>query len=90
MPGNFRTIARRKSSKPKNRFGFSSAFCFDRKGFRVGYGKGFYDKFSENLPCGLFEIGLSYFEPVAEITDAQEFDVRLDFCVTPEKIVDCK
>jgi 5-formyltetrahydrofolate cyclo-ligase len=64
--------------------------CFDRKGFRVGYGKGFYDKFLKNCRADCLKIGLSYFEPVAEITDAQEFDVRLDFCITPEKIVNCK
>ncbi len=61
--------------------------CFDQKGFRIGYGKGFYDKFLKNCRADCLKIGLSYFEPVAEIADAQEFDVRLDFCVTPEKIV---
>jgi 5-formyltetrahydrofolate cyclo-ligase len=64
--------------------------CFDARGFRVGYGKGFYDKFLKNCRADCLKIGLSYFEPVAEITDVQEFDVRLDFCVTPEKIVNCK
>jgi len=64
--------------------------CFDRKGFRVGYGKGFYDRFLKNCRADCLKIGLSYFEPVAEIADAQEFDVRLDFCVTPEKIVNCR
>ncbi len=64
--------------------------CFDTRGFRIGYGKGFYDKFLKNCRADCLKIGLSYFEPVAEIADSQEFDVPLDFCVTPEKIVDCK
>ncbi len=64
--------------------------CFDRKGFRVGYGKGFYDRFLKNCRADCLKIGLSYFAPVEEIADAQEFDVRLDFCVTPEKIVNCR
>ncbi len=64
--------------------------CFNRKGFRVGYGKGFYDKFLKNCRVDCLKIGLSYFEPVTEIADSQEFDVRLDFCITPEKIVDFK
>ena len=64
--------------------------CFDETGFRVGYGKGYYDKFLKNCRADCLKIGLSYFEPVAEIADTQDFDVKLDFCVTPEKIVNFK
>lgn len=32
------------------------------------------------------KIGLSFFEPVDEIEDIHEFDVKLDYCITPEKI----
>jgi 5-formyltetrahydrofolate cyclo-ligase len=60
--------------------------CFDARGFRVGYGKGFYDKFLKNCRADCLKIGLSYFAPIAEIEDAHEFDVKLDFCVSPEKI----
>ena len=64
--------------------------CFDVRGFRVGYGKGFYDKFLSRCRMDCLKIGLSYFQPVEEITDAQDFDVKLDFCVTPEKIFNTK
>lgn len=60
--------------------------CFDRQGFRVGYGKGFYDRFLKDCRADCLKIGLSYFAPVAEVADAQAFDVKLDFCVTPEEI----
>ncbi|CAN5677091.1 5-formyltetrahydrofolate cyclo-ligase [soil metagenome] len=60
--------------------------CFDRKGFRVGYGKGFYDKFLKNCREDCLKIGLNYFSPVEEISDVNEFDIKLDFCITPEKI----
>jgi len=64
--------------------------CFDARGFRVGYGKGFYDRFLKNCRADCLKIGLSYFEPVRKISGVREFDVRLDFCVTPENIVNCK
>jgi len=64
--------------------------CFDTRGFRVGYGKGYYDKFLKICRADCLKIGLSYFEPIAEITDVQDFDVKLDFCVTPKKIVNFK
>ncbi|CAN5249925.1 5-formyltetrahydrofolate cyclo-ligase [soil metagenome] len=60
--------------------------CFDEKGFRVGYGKGFYDKFLAKCRADCLKIGLSYFAPVAEIADTDEFDVKLDFCVLPNEI----
>ncbi len=60
--------------------------CFDAGGLRVGYGKGFYDKFLKNCREDCLKIGLSYFVPVEEISDARDFDVKLDFCVTPEKV----
>lgn len=60
--------------------------CFDERGFRVGYGKGFYDKFLKNSRADCIKIGLSYFAPIEEISDAQDFDVKLDFCVAPEKV----
>lgn len=60
--------------------------AFDEKGFRVGYGKGFYDKFLSECCTDVLKIGLSFFAPVAEISDVNKFDVKLDFCITPEKI----
>ena len=60
--------------------------CFDRRGFRVGYGKGFYDKFLRKCRNDCPKIGLSFFEPIEKITDARDFDVELDFCVTPETV----
>lgn len=62
--------------------------CFDGKGFRVGYGKGFYDKFLSKCRKDCLKIGLSYFAPIEKIDDVNEFDVRLDYCLTPNQI--CK
>lgn len=60
--------------------------CFDRRGFRVGYGKGFYDRFLQKCPKDIVKIGLSLFAPVAEITDINVHDVKMDFCITPAKV----
>ncbi len=65
---------------------FVPLLAFDVKGNRVGYGKGFYDKFLSKCTAEVIKIGLSFFEAETEISDANESDIRLDFCVTPDRI----
>jgi 5-formyltetrahydrofolate cyclo-ligase len=60
--------------------------CFDKKGFRVGYGKGFYDKFLKKCRTDCLKIGVSFFAPIEEVSDINQFDVRLDYCLTPNQI----
>ncbi|MDO7136986.1 5-formyltetrahydrofolate cyclo-ligase [Algibacter lectus] len=65
---------------------FIPLLAFDTLGNRVGYGKGFYDRFLTKCKPETIKIGLSFFEASAEITDVYESDVRLDYCVTPERV----
>lgn len=65
---------------------FVPLLCADKRGFRVGYGKGFYDRFLKDCREDCLKIGLSYFEPIEEISDVNEFDIKLDFLITPEKV----
>ena len=52
--------------------------CADARGYRVGYGKGFYDRFLATCRADVIKIGLSYFPPVPEIEDVDAWDVKLD------------
>jgi 5-formyltetrahydrofolate cyclo-ligase len=60
--------------------------AFDVKGHRVGYGKGFYDRFLASCHPQCITIGLCYFDPVEAILDAGQFDVTLNYCITPHKV----
>jgi 5-formyltetrahydrofolate cyclo-ligase len=60
--------------------------AFDLYGYRVGYGKGYYDRYLKNCREDCLKIGLSYFEPVDAIEDTDDFDVPLDLCITPQQI----
>jgi 5-formyltetrahydrofolate cyclo-ligase len=65
---------------------FVPLLAFDVLGNRVGYGKGFYDKFLSECKPETIKIGLSFFEAENEIEDIFELDVKLNFCVTPLKV----
>ncbi len=63
---------------------FVPLLAFDKQGNRVGYGKGFYDRFL-SLSKPKFCIGLSFFEAEIKINDADMLDIPLNYCVLPDK-----
>jgi 5-formyltetrahydrofolate cyclo-ligase len=58
--------------------------CFDLNGDRVGYGKGFYDRFLTSCHSSIPFIGLSLFGPVELIENTNSGDIRLSHCLTPD------
>ena len=65
---------------------FIPLLSFDSKGNRVGYGKGYYDRFMLNCKEECLKIGLSFFEEEQCVFGVEETDIPLDFCVTPKQI----
>ena len=61
-------------------------YC-DFKGNRVGYGKGFYDQFFENISKNSKKIGVNYFNPDDIIDDVWENDIPLDYLVTATDVL---
>ncbi|TDW97571.1 5-formyltetrahydrofolate cyclo-ligase [Dinghuibacter silviterrae] len=59
---------------------------FDRDGFRVGYGRGMYDRFLAQCRPDVLKVGLSLFEPMPRLEDRGEFDVPLSIGVTPTQL----
>lgn len=60
--------------------------AFDMKGNRVGYGKGFYDRFFKKCRPGIVKVGLSFFEAEDSIKEISAHDVPLDYCITPLRV----
>ncbi len=57
----------------------------DTQGYRVGYGKGYYDRYLAQCREDIVKIGFSYFDPIDEISDTGHFDVPLTYCITPRQ-----
>ncbi|MFP9100291.1 5-formyltetrahydrofolate cyclo-ligase [Flavobacterium sp. RHBU_24] len=65
---------------------FVPLLAFDTKGHRVGYGKGFYDRFLAACKPDVIKIGLSFFEAEHQDIACNDTDIPLDYCVTPERV----
>ena len=65
---------------------FVPLLAFDKQGFRIGYGKGFYDKFLGECRRDCIKVGFSYFDAIDRIDDHNDFDVPLDLCITPQSV----
>jgi 5-formyltetrahydrofolate cyclo-ligase len=59
---------------------------FDQQGNRVGYGKGFYDRFLQQCRPETLKLGICLEEPIEHIADVNKFDVKMNFCITPTNI----
>jgi 5-formyltetrahydrofolate cyclo-ligase len=62
---------------------FVPLLIFDKDGYRVGYGRGFYDKWLKQCRPDCIKVGFCYFDPVDQIEGRQDFDVPLDLYITP-------
>lgn len=65
---------------------FVPLLAFDKNGNRIGYGKGFYDRFLAECKPETIKVGLSFFEADIEEFEASTDDIKLDYCVTPQKL----
>lgn len=64
------------------------AVAYDRRGYRIGYGKGYYDRFLKDYK-GL-KIGLAYDFQVVDRIPYEKHDVPVDIVITPSEIINIK
>jgi 5-formyltetrahydrofolate cyclo-ligase len=62
----------------------------DSKGNRLGYGKGYYDRFFKQLNSQVFKLGVAFEFQVLDCVPATQNDVRLDAVVTESGVMLCK
>lgn len=61
--------------------------AFDRLGYRIGFGGGYYDRFLSKLKHKVTTIGLAYDFQIISRVPAEEFDIPLDYIVTEKRII---
>lgn len=61
------------------------AIAYDKKGYRLGYGKGYYDRFLKNFT--FISIGLCYNELITDALPTDEYDISVDYIVTQDGLL---
>lgn len=70
---------------------FDNSLCvvpgiaFDKSGFRLGYGKGYYDRFLSSV--NIYSIGLCYDDLLIDNLPLNEYDIPVDLIITENKIL---
>ena len=68
---------------------FVAGLAFDKEGYRIGYGVGYYDRFLKKVPKAL-KIGLAFDFQVMDRLPREQHDVPVDMIVTDKEIIDCR
>lgn len=64
--------------------------AFDRSGHRIGFGKGFYDRFLGHPALNAHLVGLCHdFQLIGGYIPAEGHDIRMEIIVTDRRIVRC-
>jgi len=66
---------------------FVPAVAFDRRGYRVGYGGGYYDRFLPELRPQTTRIGLAFSCQIVDWVPAGAHDIPVDIIVTEEAVI---
>ncbi|CAL2093902.1 5-formyltetrahydrofolate cyclo-ligase [Tenacibaculum sp. 190524A02b] len=56
----------------------------DKNNYRVGYGKGFYDRFLSECKKNVKTLGINFFKPIGKISDLNKYDIPLNHVIYPQ------
>ena len=61
--------------------------AFDNKLNRIGYGKGYYDRYLSNLNSHINTIALCFEEQIVDYLPSDEYDIRPDIIISDQRII---
>lgn len=62
---------------------------FDRDGYRVGYGGGYYDRFLSKIDKSVPKIAIAFDMQIVEKVPREGFDIPVDFIITEKEVIKC-
>ena len=64
--------------------------AFDPRGYRIGYGGGYYDMFFSKLKKPIPSIALAYELQIIESVPEADYDYPVDYIITESRIIHCR
>ncbi|PIN98124.1 MAG: 5-formyltetrahydrofolate cyclo-ligase [Candidatus Diapherotrites archaeon CG10_big_fil_rev_8_21_14_0_10_31_34] len=64
--------------------------AFDDKGNRLGFGKGFYDKFLKGVSKKVPVIALAFSDQISKKISSEKHDIPMQKIVTEKEVIECK
>lgn len=64
--------------------------AFDEKGYRIGYGAGYYDRFLERVRPSIPKVALAFELQMVEDACPDEHDFPVEYVVTESRLICCK
>lgn len=61
---------------------------FDRRGYRLGYGEGYYDKFLSEINTKTKKIGLAFSFQILEQLPDENHDIVMDYVISEKEIIE--
>ncbi len=61
--------------------------AYDLRGYRIGYGGGYYDRFLSNLPTEITSIGLAFEIQVVDKINNESYDQSVDIIITDKRLI---
>ncbi len=78
----------KRASHGENSLCIVPGVAFDKKGFRLGYGGGYYDRYLSNFKGRT--VGLCYEECLCDELPRDTYDIKVDMIITDNKIYELK
>ncbi len=68
---------------------FVPGIAWDRNGYRLGWGRGYFDRVLKNLPQTVRSIGLAFNLQLINQIPRDQFDLPVDMVVTESRVIRC-
>lgn len=62
---------------------------FDREGYRIGYGGGYYDRFLSKIEKSIPRIAIAFDLQIIDKVPREYYDIPVDYIITEKEIIEC-